>query len=754
MKLSFTDLNPSVRQWHGPLTSELVLEPARFGLGRVPKKSSPDATTTVVCGFCSTGCGLQVHLKNGVAVNLSADTQYPVNIGMACPKGWEALTPLAAPDRGTTPLLRDANGVMKPVDWHEAMTEFCDRMKKIQAEHGPHSVAFLSTGQICTEEMALLGSLFKFGMGGLHCDSNTRQCMATAHVAYKQSFGFDAPPFTYADFEESDVLVFAGANPCIAHPIMWQRVMRNRHRPEIIVVDPRVTETAMAATQHYALRPKSDLVLLYGLANRLVAAGAINRQFVNNHTTDFAAFEKFVAQFTPERVCAEAGLSREQLDRFARTIAEGKRVSFWWTMGVNQSHEATRTAQAIINLALMTGNIGRPGTGANSITGQCNAMGSRLYSNITGLIGGRDFLNPDHRAEVAGELEIPMEKIPAQDSWAYDQIVEGIRDGKIKGLWVIATNSSHSWIHQSEFNELLSKLDFLVVQDMYPTTETAQFAHLYLPAAGWGEKEGTFINSERRIGLVKKVRRAPGRALADFHIFQLIAAYWGCGELFRKWSSPEAVFQIVKKLSGGRPCDITGIRDYAMLDECGGVQWPFAMNDEWRMTNGQSDASSKPFVIRHSSLTERRLFEDGKFFTPDGRAKFIFDEPRPVAEPTDAEFPFVLLTGRGTSAQWHTGSRTDKSDVLSALAPKKCYVEVNPADAARLGIEPNARVAVRSRRGSIVANAFVTPTVQAGQVFIPMHYAEANRLTHPSFDPHSRQPNYKHCAVDVAPARK
>jgi anaerobic selenocysteine-containing dehydrogenase len=730
MKFSFKDISPNVRQWHGPLTSELTSQPGRFGLGRVPAKSVPDSTTTVVCGFCSTGCGLHVHLKKGEAVNLSADTHYPVNLGMACPKGWEALTPLSAPDRGTTPLLRDAEGRVQPVDWDRAMTEFSRRMKAVQAKYGPHSIAFLSTGQICTEEMALLGCLFKFGMGGLHCDSNTRQCMATAHVAYKQSFGFDAPPFTYADFEESDVLVFVGANPCIAHPIMWQRVMRNPHQPEVVVVDPRVTETAAAATQHYALQPKSDLTLLYGLANRLIALGAVNRKFVDEHTTGFDEFEKFAAAFTLERVCAATGLSREQLDHFAGTIARGKRVSFWWTMGVNQSHEATRTAQAIINLALMTGNIGRPGTGANSITGQCNAMGSRIFSNITGLVGGRDFQNPAHREHVASLMEIPVENIPAQNSLAYDQIIEGIRDGKIKALWVIATNSSHSWIHSSAFSELLGKLDFLVVQDMYPTTETAQRADLYLPAAGWGEKEGTFINSERRLGLVKKIRRAPGRALADFHIFQLVAAYWGCGEMFRNWRSPETAFQILKKLSAGQPCDFTGIRDYTMLDECGGIQWPAPV--------GQSAFS-----------TERRLFEDGKFFTADSRAKFIFDEPRAVAEPTDKEFPFVLLTGRGTSAQWHTGSRTNKSDVLRALAPKKCYVEINPTDATRLGIRANGKVRLESRRGGIVANAFVTPTVQAGQVFIPMHYAEANVLTHPSFDPYSRQPNYKHCAVNI-----
>src|SRR5436190_1718493 len=244
-------------------------------------------------------------------------------------------------------------------------------------------------------------------------------------------------------------------------------------------------------------------------------------------------------------------------------------------MGVNQGHEATRTAQSIINLALMTGNIGRPGTGANSITGQCNAMGSRLFANITGLPAGRDFLNADHRAEVARLLDVPVERIRAQNSWAYDEIVQGIADGKIKGLWVIATNSAHSWIDQNRFNELDGQLEFLVVQDLYHTTETARHAHLILPAAGWGEKEGTFINSERRIGLVKRVARAPGEALSDFSIFRLIAQYWGCGGLFSRWTSPEQVFQILKECSRGQPCDISGIRDYRMIDECGGVQWPW-----------------------------------------------------------------------------------------------------------------------------------------------------------------------------------
>jgi assimilatory nitrate reductase catalytic subunit len=363
-------------------------------------------------------------------------------------------------------------------------------------------------------------------------------------------------------------------------------------------------------------------------------------------------------------------------------------------------------------------------------------MGSRLFANVGSLLGGHDFANEQHRAKVARILGIPDGAIPTQPSMAYDQIIDAIEAGKIKGLWVIATNASHSWIQQSRFNALLKKLDFLVVQDLYSTTETAQRADLVLPAAGWGEKEGTLINSERRIGLVKKVRRAPGQALADFHIFQLIAHYWGCATAFSRWSSPEAAFHLLREISRGQPCDITGITGYEMIDHCGGIQWPWP----------EARAGREEPVI---PAQERRLFEDGKFFTPDGKAKFLFDLPRSVAEPTDDEYPFVLLTGRGTSAQWHTGSRTNKSDVLRRLAPASCYVEINPADARRLGIVPSEEVAVRSRRGFITATAFVTETVQPGQLFIPMHYREMNTLTFPSFDPHSRQPSYKHCAVAV-----
>ncbi|QDT65194.1 molybdopterin oxidoreductase family protein [Calycomorphotria hydatis] len=717
----------------GPLTRELLRQPGRFGLGQLPVDVVPDKTTTAVCGFCSTGCGLNILLRDNESVGLAPSTDYPVNLGMACPKGWEALSVLDAEDRATTPLLKQDNGKLEAVDWDTALTAMVKRFKQIQAKHGLGSVAFLSTGQIATEEMALLGSVAKFGMGMLHGDGNTRQCMATAATAYKQSFGFDAPPFTYADFEESDCLIFVGANPCIAHPIMWERVMRNKNQPNIIVVDPRHTETASSATMHLPIRPKSDQALFYGLSRILIERGAIDREFIDHHTDGFSGYEEFVSSYTPEFVCKETGLSESQFMEFAETVMSSERVSMWWTMGVNQSYQGTRTAQSLINLCLMTRSIGRPGTGPNSITGQCNAMGSRLFSNTTSLLGGHNFLNEQHRERIADLLDIPVDRIPDSNSLAYNEIIDGIDSGEIRGLWVIATNPAHSWIEQGRLEGILDKLDFLVVQDMYDSTETAQVADLVLPAAAWGEKEGTFINSERRIGLLKKVHKAPGVALPDFDIFRLVAEYYGCGSMFNEWESPEAAFRILQRISAGTPCDITGINDYRHIDDAGGIQWPFPEGTE-------------------ETATERRLFSDGGFFTDNQRAKFLYETEKPMPEPVDEAYPIVLLTGRGTASQWHTQTRTAKSAVLRKLYPANNYVEIHPDDAAELGIAPGSMTKIASRRGTIQAKAVITPNVQRGHVFVPMHYDQTNQLTLSTFDPYSKQPSYKACAVKLSPA--
>jgi predicted molibdopterin-dependent oxidoreductase YjgC len=342
---------------------------------------------------------------------------------------------------------------------------------------------------------------------------------------------------------------------------------------------------------------------------------------------------------------------------------------------------------------------------------------------------------------VADVLGIDESTIPHEAGWPYHRILEGILRGEIRGLWIVATNPAHSWINQGMARDVLQRLDFLVVQDMYHTTETAGLAHLVLPAAGWGEKDGTFINSERRIGVVRKVSPAPGQALADFHVFKLVADYWGCGKIFRQWDSPESAFNLLKQLSVGQPCDFTGVENYEMLDQCGGIQWPFP------------DRAVSPKLphpnFGETRLREHRLFENGKFFHSDGRARFVCESPRAFPEQPNSKYPFVLLTGRGSVAQWHTQTRTAKSAVLRKLYANELYVEINPHDSQRLGIRSGDRVEVTSQRGRLHGRAFVTPAVQPGQLFIPMHYDTTNLLTNAVFDPNSHQPAYKACAVMV-----
>jgi assimilatory nitrate reductase catalytic subunit len=636
---------------------------------------------------------------------------------------------MAAPDRATTPLLHG-----KPVGWNEALSAFVAGFGGLLEEHGPDSVAFLSTGQITSEEMALLGAVAKVGMGMVHGDGNTRQCMATSVAAHKQSYGFDAPPYTYADLEESDVVVLVGSNLAVAHPILWERLQRNPNRPEVVVIDPRRTETAAGATRHVAVAPKGDLALLLGLLHVVIRDGLVDLAFVADHCTGFEDLAETAARWPPVKAAEVAGVSTNDIEDLACVIGAGRAVSFWWTMGVNQSHQAVRTAQAIIDLALITGNVGRPGTGANSITGQCNAMGSRLWSMTASLYAGRSFESRSDREDVAGICGWPAERIPARPSMAYDQIIDGIRDGQVRGLWVLATNTAHSWGDRGELAGLLDKLDFLVVQDLYADTDTARHASVFLPAAGWGEKDGTMINSERRIGLVKQVRRPPGDALPDFAILRLVAHAWGCGNLFDRWATPEDVFRTMGQLSAGTPCDHSGVTTYRQLDDAGGVQWP-------------APKGSGPWA------GERRLFEDGRSYHPDGRFRLIAADPEPTPSPTCETFPLTLLTGRGSTASWHTETRTGRSPVLRRLQPAFLLVDLHRADAEALGVGDGHEVEVASAWGSLRCRARVGEVVQRGQAFLPMHDAATNVLTHPVVDPISRQPSYKDTPVAVRPVR-
>jgi assimilatory nitrate reductase catalytic subunit len=604
-----------------------------------------------------------------------------------------------------------------------------DRFRALIDEHGPGSVAFLSTGQVTSEELAVLGAVAKVGMGFGHGDGNTRQCMATSVAAHKEVLGFDAPGYGYADLEASDVVVLLGSNLAVAHPILWERLQRGTGRKALVVVDPRRTETAAAATHHLAIAPKGDLALLLGLLHVVVRDGLVDHGFVERSCTGYDHLVEAVAAWTPARAAADSGVDAETIVEVAHLVGEAEAASLWWTMGVNQGHQAVRTAEAAMALALVTGNVGRPGTGANSVTGQCNAMGSRLWAFTTSLYGGRDWADAAHRAEVAEVCGWDLDRIPTSSGKAYDQIVEGVRSGEIKGLWILGTNPVHSWGDRAEMARLLAGLDLLVVQDLYADTDTARLADLVLPAAGWGEKEGTFINSERRIGVVKRVRRPPGQALPDLSILRLLAHAWGCDDVLERFGdTAEDVFRLLGRLSAGRPCDHSGLTSYRQVDDAGGVQWP-------------APAGSGPWAA------ERRLFEDGRSFHPDGRFRLVVAQPEP--RPHMGEV--TLLTGRGSTAQWHTGTRTGRSAVLRRLTPPTA-LQVHPETAAALGVADGDLVAVTSPHGRIEVPADVTDAVAPDVVFLPMHDAATNVLTHPVVDPISRQPSSKDTPVSLARA--
>lgn len=680
------------------------------------------------CNYCSIGCNLDFYVENNTINRVVPTQAYPVNHGFCCIKGMcldkqntKELNPIL-------PFLRNEKGEFEQISWEEAFKVFAKRITSLQEQYGRESVAFLSTGQLTTEEMALLGHIGRnyLGMDG---DGNTRLCMATSVVAHKQSYGFDAPPYTLKDLELSDVIIFIGANPVVAHPILWGKVKKNPN-PTIIVIDPRLSETASNADLWLGVKPKTDLRFLYTLSNVLIERGWINEKFIEVSTEGFEDFKEHVKQYTLEEVEEKTGISKEKVIELATLIHNGKRVSFWWTMGVNQSYEAVRTAQAIINLALMTGNIGRPGTGANSITGQCNAMGSRLFSNTTGLYGGGEYSDPKRRKRIAEVLEVEEESLPKRPSIPYDQIIAKINKGEIKGLWVNCTNPRSSWINNDEFRKAAEKLEFLVVQDIYKNTETEKLAHLIMPSTSGLKKEGCLINTERRVAAVIPVLEKGENELTDYDIYLGIGEALGMGKQLDKWRSPEEAFNVIKECSKGMPCDMTGMT-YDMIRHSKGIQWPFRAGEKL-----EDD--------------ERRLYSDGKFYTSSGKAKFIFEEVLTPPIVTSKEYPYIFNTGRGTVGQWHTQTRTREIPYVVAVAIPMAYVEMHPVLAEELNIRDNDIIRIHSSNGkSADFRVKLSRKVQKHHLFAPMHYPEANFILESVFDPYSKEPSYKFGVVNI-----
>jgi assimilatory nitrate reductase catalytic subunit len=698
--------------------------------GRVPDRWVP-----TTCGYCSVGCGMFIGVKNGRAVGVRGNPDHPVNAGVLCPKGLSEHETIHVATRARQPLYRSSRkSKFHRVGWNEALGEMASRFRDVQRRHGNDAVGIISTGQLVTEEFYALGKLAQLGLGTRNYDGNTTLCMSTAVSGYKRSFGSDGPPGAYEDLEHADVILLIGANIADNHPILWQRLEANRSKT-LIVVDPRVTKTAMLADVHLPVRPRSDLALINGIIHILIDSDLIDHEYIDRHTSGFDALYESVREYTPARVSEITGIPVELVFRTASLYGNARAAFIGWTMGVNHSSKGTETVNAINNLALITGNIGRVGAAPFSITGQCNAMGTREAGFASSMPGYRKFEDAAHRQELADLWKVPVDRIPSARGLAYPDIIEAALEKRVRALWIIATNPIVSFPNLGVLTQALETLEFLVVQDGFHPTPTSEFADLMLPAAIWGEKEGTYTNSERRVSKVNRAVDPPGEARGDFSIFLDLASALGCrDELFPGWTAPSDAFEEWKRVSKGRLCDYSAMT-YGAIEASGGIQWPYA------------DGAAEPGEIR-------RLYADGRFETADGRAQLIPTLWEMFPEPPNAEFPFVLNTGR-TVEHWHTRTKTGRVAILERLSPR-AWLEMNPRDGRALRLKPSQPVNVVSRRGTIHnLELRLTETIAAGQVFVPFHWAEANanQATQSSFDPISREPNYKQCAVRVEPSR-
>jgi assimilatory nitrate reductase catalytic subunit len=685
------------------------------------------------CGYCSTGCSIEVGLNaEGKAVAARGVADAPVNQGKLCIKGIFEHELFNSANRGSKPLLRE-NPIdpYREVSWDAALDQAAAGIQRIQEKYGRDSVAIVSTGQILTEEFYTLGKLTRGVIGTNNYDGNTTLCMASAVSGYKRSFGSDGPPGCYDDFDHTECLLAFGSNLPEQHPIIYWRLkmaLEKRKFP-VIVADPRVTMFAQMADIHLPVTPGTDLALLNALAHVILKENLHDRDYIAAHTTGFEEFSQLVAHYDPTTAAGICGIDEDTIRHVARLYAKAGAAMSIWTMGINQSTHGSDGVAAINNLNLVTGNIGKPGGTSLSITGQCNAMGTREWSSCSGLPGYRALEKEKDRKDVAAYWGIDPEFFPKARGLFMTDIFPAIETGQIKALWLIATNPMTSMPNIPRIRKTLQSLEFLVVQDAYADVETTKYAHVYLPAALWGEKEGVFTNTERRVNLVRKVVEPHGDSRPDLWIFNQMAKRFEQGRKIRFPETSAEVFQEMRELSRGRMLDYSGL-DHDRIERQRGIQWPCA----------EGAATGSP-----------RLYTNGVFQHPDGKAKllalpFVDNNERP-----DKQFPFWLNSGRVVE-HFHTRTRTGKIGNINKFSPTP-YMEMNPDSANELGIGHMTYARLVSRRGYAVVLVQLTHRVPHDMVFIPFHFHECvNSLTLGLLDPYSRQPAFKQCAVKIEPA--
>ncbi len=684
------------------------------------------------CGYCSTGCSIEVGLdQRGEPVSSRGVADADVNRGKLCIKGiYEHELFRKTSGRGNKPLMREhAWDEFKPVAWDTALDKTAEQIKRIQNDYGRDAFSIVSTGQIMTEEFYTLGKLARGVIGTNNYDGNTTLCMSSAVSGYKRSFGSDGPPGCYEDFEDTQCLLAFGSNLPEQHPIIYWRLHEARQKTKfpLIVVDPRVTMFAQQADMHLAISPGTDLVLLNALAHVILAEQLHDEEYISAHTEGYQEFNDLVAQYDPVTAAKICGIDEDTIRNVARLFPKADAAMSIWTMGINQSTHGSDGVVAINNLHLITGNIGKPGASSLSITGQCNAMGTREWSSCSGLPGYRSLENQQDRQDIAEFWGVDEEFFPQKRGMFMTDILPAIETGQVKGLWLIATNPMTSMANTARIRKTLEKLEFLVVQDAYEDVETNQYSHVYLPAAVWAEKEGCFTNTERRVNIIRNVCQPHGQSKTDLAIFNAMAERFEQGKKVVFPETPEGVFEEIKVLSKGRMLDYSGM-SYDKIEQQRGIQWPC---NEDSTPNGS-----------------QRLYTDGVFQHAGGKAKllalpFIDNNERP-----DDNYPFWLNSGRVVE-HFHTRTRTGKVANGNKFSPT-AYMEMNPDAAAELNIEHGSYARLSSRRGDAIVMVQCTHRVAKNSVFIPFHFHECvNRLTLGLLDPHSRQPAYKQCAVQI-----
>ena len=693
-------------------------------------------THKTVCSYCGVGCGILVDVDSKGKIEVDGDPEYPSNKGMLCSKG-RNLNYVAqdTSDRIMHPEMRwSRNHPLQKVSWDTAFERAAAVFKSIIAKHGPDSVGFYVSGQCLTEEYYLVNKITKGFIGTNNVDTNSRLCMSSAVVGYKKALGEDSVPISYEDIELADCFLIAGANPAWCHPILYRRLEQHKEdnpNVKIIVVDPRVTQTCASADLHLQILPGTDVILFNAIARWLIEKKKIDKSFIKKHTSNFDACKESAFTLSLRQAAEKCGVPVADIRKAAQYIGDANKFISMWTMGLNQSVIGVSKNVSLLNISLLTGQIGKPGCGPFSLTGQPNAMGGREVGGMANLLAAhKDLGNPQHRKEVSdfwGGKEINSEP-----GYTATEMFNALESGKLKAIWIICTNPVVSMPNANKIEKALKKAAFVVVQDISHNSETTKFADLVLPAAGWLEKEGTMTNSERRISYLPKVIDAPGEALPDAEILWRFAQAMGY-EGFDYKNAAE-VYDEHCLLTKGTNIDITGLSHERLKNE-GSFQWP---------------------VPHKTHPGTPRLFTDLNFHTNDKKAHF--NAPRSLynkSEATDIEYPLVLNTGR-VRDQWHTRTKTGKVKRLLTHVPQP-YLEMNKVDAFLRKLKEGDIAVIKSRRGEVQVKVKINFDIRERVVFLPMHWGKvlnndfgrANNLTNDLVDPISKEPDFKYCAVQV-----